>query len=110
MTTLNRRRVASELYLPYDVPTVRQADAEKSRSNGTRDINVGPFIKIRQIPVSSRVEVNIRSIVCYKCPSMVGGEALQEDHWTVYAPNLADALAKAGHHLENCHKEGSYVC
>jgi hypothetical protein len=104
---MNTATLVSELYLPYGVPVVKQLDAEKGRTVNPRAINVGPFIVIRQTECITRTDIRVRKIQCRKCPSMVGGEALQENHWTVYAPNLPDALIKAGAHIEACHTNGS---
>jgi hypothetical protein len=100
-----RRQLPNELYLPFDLPVVRQIDVEKGRTMNASEIKVGPFIKIRREP-SFKQDYKLRSVTCYKCPSMVGGDSYQCKHWRVHAVSLPDALIQAGAHLKACHSNG----
>lgn len=97
------KRMAGELYLPYDVPVVSQTVAEKGREMNPKAIKVGPYIVIRSVVNPAFPKYRMRIVTCRKCPSMQD----PQKHWHKECTTLPGALTIAGNHLEACHSNGS---
>lgn len=99
-----RGRLPSELYLPFDVPTLRQIDVEKGRNMNPKAINVGPFMIIRSIVNPAFPRYRMRIVTCRTCPNM--GDAAGT-HWHKECTTLPYALEIAGNHIKSCHSVGA---